>query len=127
MRTSTYYLPWPPSTNSAVRCYQGRAILSKPYRDWRKAADAMLAENGGRRGIEGRVHLSVEARPGSRRRYDLDNRLKAVQDALTRCGVWNDDEQVDSLEAVKGRLATSEEQRKYCANGYVVAMVTELA
>lgn len=35
------------------------------------------------------------------RKYDIDNRVKSVLDALTHAGVWMDDEQVDRLSVIR--------------------------
>lgn len=59
--------------------------------------------------ITGRVHLMVAIHPATKRKQDLDNRIKSLQDALTHAGVWLDDEQIDVLhverrEVMKGGL-----------------------
>ncbi|MEY4713325.1 MAG: hypothetical protein RIS88_2775 [Pseudomonadota bacterium] len=40
-----------------------------------------------------------------RRRRDLDNTLKATQDAMTHAGIWDDDSQIDDLRIVRKRDA----------------------
>ena len=45
---------------------------------------------------DGRFGLIVELTYNNKRRNDVDNRVKATQDALTRAGVWLDDSQVDA-------------------------------
>lgn len=53
--------------------------------------------------------ITFTFRPGKRQtqskykmtRPDLDNLLKLVQDAMTKCGYWNDDSQVVILSASK--------------------------
>jgi crossover junction endodeoxyribonuclease RusA len=39
--------------------------------------------------------------PPNLRKYDIDNRCKALNDALTHAGIWNDDEQIDRLHIYK--------------------------
>ena len=51
--------------------------------------------------VEGRLSMLVEIFPANRIRQDLDNRAKALQDALTCAGVWLDDEQIDDLHLVR--------------------------
>jgi crossover junction endodeoxyribonuclease RusA len=39
-----------------------------------------------------------------RRAADLDNRLKALNDALEHAGVFDDDEQIDELHVTRGPI-----------------------
>lgn len=59
-------------------------------------ADRQIATLTGRVSVFMRVHMPTK------RRSDIDNRVKAAFDALTHAGVWIDDEQVDSLHIVRG-------------------------
>jgi len=97
-------LPFPPSTNTIWRSLRtgplaGRVLLSAAGREYRRAVNAAVAVQNGRRGaISGRVRVGIQLHPPTRRRLDLDNRIKAVLDALTHAAVWVDDEQVDVLQ-----------------------------
>jgi crossover junction endodeoxyribonuclease RusA len=51
------------------------------------------------------LRLDVEAWMPDRRRRDLDNTLKATQDAMTHAGIWDDDSQIDDLRIVRKRDA----------------------
>jgi len=44
--------------------------------------------------IEGKVAVLVVYQVKSRGRWDIDNRLKALLDALTGAGIWDDDRQI---------------------------------
>src|SRR6056297_4211654 len=92
-------LPWPPSVNAAWRAYQGRNILSKVGRAYRKAAVAHVHElNGGEpEPLLGPLAMTIRMHPPDRRRRDVDNHAKAVLDACTHAGVWSDDSQVREL------------------------------
>lgn len=46
---------------------------------------------------EGRVALFIKFFQSDRRRWDLDNRLKALQDCLQLAGVIKDDSQIDFI------------------------------
>jgi crossover junction endodeoxyribonuclease RusA len=46
-----------------------------------------------------------------RRASDLDNRLKALCDALEHAGVFDDDEQIDELVIVRGPIVKGGECR----------------
>ena len=52
--------------------------------------------------ISERLSVSIVLNPPTLRKYDVDNRTKAIFDALSDCGFWLDDEQVDRLIVTKG-------------------------
>lgn len=90
--------PFPPTLNHNVarrgNCY---------YRD--KNYDAFIELVGyewkrvrpRKWNVERRYAVSISLFYDSKRRYDVDNRVKPVLDALTKAGVWNDDSQVDMI------------------------------
>jgi len=90
-------LPWPPSTNTYWRTFQGRMIISAKGREYRKAvADQVLIQRGAKN-LAGKLVVEIEAwRPDNRRR-DLDNLLKAALDGCTHAGVWEDDSNIVDL------------------------------
>jgi len=105
-------LPWPPSANSYWRHVQirGRALprvlISKQGRAYRRAvAGAVLAQRGAGRLGGARISMQIIARPPDRRRRDLDNLLKATQDALAHAGVYDDDAQIDELHVLRATAA----------------------
>lgn len=51
-----------------------------------------------------RLHLKITAIMPDRRRRDLDNLMKAVQDSLQNAGIYQDDSQVDWLEVIRGPI-----------------------
>jgi crossover junction endodeoxyribonuclease RusA len=44
-----------------------------------------------------RLKIHIDYYPPTKRKTDVDNRIKAVLDSLTDAGLWYDDEQVDML------------------------------
>lgn len=92
-------LPVPPSANHLWRHVNGVTLLSKPARLYRKTVgEAVLIRGPGvSLPLTGRLKLSIALTPANRQRRDLDNCLKALQDALTHARVWLDDEQIDVL------------------------------
>ncbi|MEI4989888.1 RusA family crossover junction endodeoxyribonuclease [Aeromonas caviae] len=103
----TVTLPWPPSTNRIWRNVavsgKPRTLLSQEGRVYRKAAaDACLAAKLAGKQIPGRLALRLVVQAPDRRARDLDNTVKAVQDALTHAGVWLDDSQIDRLLVERG-------------------------
>lgn len=51
-----------------------------------------------------RLEMQVTLYPKDRRKQDIDNRIKALWDALTDAGVFNDDEQIDVLMVQRGAI-----------------------
>lgn len=102
-------LPWPPSANKVWRHVQGRGMcLSREARNFRLAvASTVLADRANKR-LQGPLELEITMHPPDNRRRDLDNFAgKALLDALTKAGVWQDDSQVKAMssrwgEAIKG-------------------------
>ena len=94
-------LPYPPSANRTWRMVNGRMLLSRQGRAYRKSVCALLATrdgNGPRKPPSGgRIALCMDAFPPDRRRRDLDNIQKPVLDALEQAGAYKDDSQIDML------------------------------
>lgn len=87
-------LPFPPSVNHYYRHVGPRTLISRDGREYRKAVCAML---GSVPPFTGRIALAMDAFPPDRRRRDLDNLNKSVQDSLQHAGVYEDDSQIDLL------------------------------
>lgn len=51
-----------------------------------------------------RLEMQVTLYPKDRRKQDIDNRIKALWDALTDAGVFDDDEQIDVLMVQRGAI-----------------------
>lgn len=88
------YLPFPPTLNHYwIRQRKGYRI-SERGQSFRIAA--RLAYRGKRRFL-GPVCVVLGFTQPDKRKRDLDNLGKAVLDALTHAGAWDDDSQVHSL------------------------------
>lgn len=97
------WMPWPPSTNSIWRNVGRRTLLSKEARLYRnRARGELLAQGVANVRLGGRLAVRITLYPGDRRSFDIDNKLKALLDALTHSRVWLDDSQVDELLVVRG-------------------------
>jgi len=107
-----FSLPWSPSVNGMRAVFRNRMITTKKGRDYHKAVQSLMMDlNLSDEGITDRLHVSMVLNPPTLRKYDIDNRCKAVFDALSMSGFWLDDEQIDSLsikkgEKIKGGLIT---------------------
>lgn len=91
-------MPWPPSTNAIWRNVGKRTLLSKEARVYRnRAMGELLAQGAAHKKIAGRVSVEVTLHPRNAQSFDIDNKLKALLDALTYSRVWLDDGQVDEI------------------------------
>ena len=95
-------LPFPPALNHYYRNFRGRTVISKAGREY-KIKVAEIVADGGKK-IEGRLSMVVKLFAPTRRKYDLDGRLKALQDAMQDAGVFEDDEQIDEITVLRGEV-----------------------
>lgn len=93
-------LPLAPTVNHYYYQRGARKFIGKAGLAYRQAVAEIVAD-AGHPTLEGRLSMFVAIYPANRIRQDLDNRLKALQDALTHAGVWLDDEQIDELHLVR--------------------------
>ena len=99
-----FFLPMPPSINHYYGNKSGGGKFIKPagvaFRH--EVARICMAERI--KAIEGRICLTATFHFATRAKNDLDNRMKAAQDALTFAGVWKDDSQIDELHVLRGEV-----------------------
>ena len=112
--TITLTLPWPPSVNRywrSVLVGKGnkahmQVLVSKEGRQYKRdVIHARPAFCGPPATLTGRLLVHVTLCAPTRRKYDLDNRMKALLDAMQHAGVYADDEQIDTLQITRGRVA----------------------
>lgn len=113
----TLTLPLPPTWNHAYGQRGSRKYLKTAGREFRQQVAEIVAQ-AGHKTIQGRVALFAAIHPRDRRKQDLDNRSKALCDALTHAGVFLDDEQIDSLHLVR---------KEVTKGGKVVVVIKEIA
>ena len=101
-------LPLPPSVNNYYghHCkFRSAAVYIKPkgktYR--RQVLDYVIRNNYQ---FQANIPLSITIKinPSSKRKWDLDNRLKSLLDALTHAKVWEDDSLIYKLTVEKGEV-----------------------
>jgi Holliday junction resolvase RusA-like endonuclease len=88
-------LPYPPSLNHYYRHVGNRVLISKQGREYREAVMAIVR---GLPTIEGKIWLRLYIYPPDNRRRDIDNMLKALFDALTVGGIYEDDSCIRKLD-----------------------------
>jgi len=97
-------LPFPPSVNQIWRAVNGRTIKSKRYRDWQvEAGTELICQNPEKH--EGPVHITMTFGLPDKRRRDIDNLAKPVNDLLVHHQVIQRDDVV-FLPCLTLRVAT---------------------
>lgn len=96
-------LPLPPSVNSYRTVYRGMMRLSKEGRAFKAAVADYVVEYRVPKLGDKKLRISMVLFPRDKRKIDIDNRIKAVLDALQDAGVFDDDFQVDELSIVRGK------------------------
>ena len=96
-------LPFPPSMNTYWRTFRGMTVLSKQGREFKAAVADYVVEYRVPKLGDSKLRVSMVLFPRDKRKIDIDNRIKAVLDALQDAGVFNDDFQVDELSIVRGK------------------------
>jgi len=85
-----YSFPLPPSVNALWRTGQARMYRSKRYLAWLEECDVVFASKTVPR-INYPFAIEIALGRPSKRKMDIDNRIKAVLDMLQRVGVIEDD------------------------------------
>lgn len=97
-------LPWPPTVNhSTAPNGRGGKVLTREHKAFR-AEVALRAVAAGSPAFSevARLAVDITLMPPDGRRFDVDNRCKAILDALQRALVIPDDSQVDDLRITRG-------------------------
>lgn len=89
-------LPWPPSMNSYWRRHGHMIHLSKQGKKFRDDALRMIASQK-TCVFEGKLEIAIVLFAPNRRKFDVDNRVKAVFDVLQKAGIVLDDNQFRKL------------------------------
>jgi crossover junction endodeoxyribonuclease RusA len=97
-------LPYPPTVNHYFGYARGRVYLKAKGKEYRQAvADQIELQLDKLTTITKPCKVRIEAWMPDRRTRDLDNICKALLDALTKAGVWEDDSLIDDLRIYRAR------------------------
>jgi crossover junction endodeoxyribonuclease RusA len=78
--------------------------ISKAGRTFKEQVSDYVAEYNVPKLGDARLEMKVTLYPRDRRKQDIDNRIKALWDALCDAGVFNDDSQIDVLFIQRGEI-----------------------
>lgn len=88
----------PPTVNHMYRTGNRSRYKTLEVREYQQyAVNKMREAWQGRRILSGRIEMRIIFTTDNKRRWDIDNRVKALQDCLSMAGVIRDDSQVDAL------------------------------
>ena len=88
----------PPTVNHMYRTGNRSLYKTLEVREYQQyVVNRLRDEWKGRETMDGRIEIYITFTTDNKRRWDIDNRVKALQDCLSMAGVIRDDSQVDSL------------------------------
>ncbi len=103
-------LPLPPTVNHVWKhrvIRKGHRHIPSVYmteagKEYRRRVQRACTDQGvSQQLLAGSLRVVVRLHFPTRRRCDIDNRMKALLDGLTHAGVWLDDSQIDQLAIVR--------------------------
>lgn len=102
LRTVRLELPYPPSVNSYWLASGKRRYISPAGVQFTKDVANVVTLSRAKSFADQKVAISVMIHPRSKRKFDLDNTLKAILDALMKANMYDDDSQIEYIEIARG-------------------------
>lgn len=88
----------PPTINNFYGRNVRNVYKKAKAREWQLESTNQIRNEWGKNPVlTSTLELQIKFISGSRRKWDMDNRIKALQDCLQDAGVIEDDAQIDSL------------------------------
>ena len=88
----------PPTVNHMHITARGRRFRSQECKDYQDyVVDKIIQCRACEEPFSGRVALTLIFTAPDKRRWDISNRIKSIEDCLARAGVIKDDSQIDEL------------------------------
>lgn len=110
-------LPWAPAYGSYYSQTRRGKYITKKGNSFRSAViNECIEQNAYGLNLESPICFSVILYPPDKRTRDLDNHLKALQDALTHAKVWDDDSAILQMHVYKGVIVK---------NGNIIVKIEE--
>ena len=101
-KTITLTLPFPPSVNHYYCQTRRGKYISKKGRIFRSMVETIVYESGmANLAISSPIRIAIYLTRGDKRKYDIDNCVKALQDALQHAGVYTDDSLINELVVIR--------------------------
>ena len=97
-------LPLPPSVNHYWGQHGHRRYVSKAGVAFKELVSEYVIDYRVPKLGTARLAMTVVLFPKDRRKQDIDNRIKALWDALADAGVFDNDEQIDTLFIERGEI-----------------------
>lgn len=101
---ATIILPLPPSINTYWRNARGHTYIAPTGRQFRSEVLDVVKRSKITTFGDARLEMSVVLHFRDRRQSDIDNRIKALWDALEHAGVYDNDSQIDTLVVSRGSI-----------------------
>jgi crossover junction endodeoxyribonuclease RusA len=98
------YMPFPPSNNNYYVKTQRGIFISQKGRKFRQAVAETLAQQMPSVHITDRILVETVYYMPDRRKRDIANYSKALHDAITVAGLWEDDELIDQNFEYRGGI-----------------------
>ena len=100
--TVRYELPYPPSVNNYWHASGKRRYISPAGKKFTEEVNLIVQNARFKTFGSASLGISVMIHPRSKRKFDLDNTLKAILDALMKANVYDDDSQFEYIEIARG-------------------------
>ena len=102
-----FRIPFPPSVNHLYATVRGRRVLSAKGRTYhaRVLYEARRQIGATWETLTGRLGIKITLHPPDRRRRDISNCVKIIEDSMTKARVWHDDSQIDVLHVLRGEVS----------------------